>query len=163
MSLWAQIKYAMNSTLGTNKFKPLNTLVQDMWDNSMSVVASNEIIKISSKAPITFEKNDQNLILIDEVRCNLDGTITVGVDVETSLSSTYPAVTIEKNGEVISTLNANNATDRNIRLVNVGVSRGDVVAVRKSFVMNGRLTVNYIDFRGTVILRPSFAVFGEVI
>ena len=44
MNIWAGIKYAINSTLGTDEFKPLNEQIDD-FANSISLTASDSTIK----------------------------------------------------------------------------------------------------------------------
>lgn len=48
MELWAAIKYAMNSTLGTDKFKPLDKVIDEtinnVFEKSVGVFASDNVL-----------------------------------------------------------------------------------------------------------------------
>ena len=38
--MWSEIKYALNSTLGTSKFKPLDTILKDSIEENISIAPS---------------------------------------------------------------------------------------------------------------------------
>ena len=64
MSIWAGIKHALNSTLGTSGFKPLNTMIDEAKssilskiDGQRTLAASDSPIKTLTSGTTTFSYN----------------------------------------------------------------------------------------------------------
>lgn len=48
MGIWAEIKHALNSTLGTSSFKPLNTLITDHVTSKTTTITDHVTSKVSA-------------------------------------------------------------------------------------------------------------------
>lgn len=46
MSIWTEIKHALNGTLGTDKFKPLDVILHDEIKSHKGLVASDNLYKV---------------------------------------------------------------------------------------------------------------------
>lgn len=88
MSIWAGIKYALNSTVGTKNFKPLDKLLKDVdglvaSDNLYQIVSQNENLRITDGV---FE-------MPKKIKVNANGSIKVKLEFD-GLSSIYSDLTM---------------------------------------------------------------------
>ena len=51
MGFWTGIKRAINSTLGTSSFKPLDKIIKDVVDGQRTLAASDSVIKVINSTP----------------------------------------------------------------------------------------------------------------
>lgn len=69
MSIWTEIKHALNSTLGTDEFKPLNEIVAGNWNlavsDSLYMAKTSEISFNETKK--TFTYNTKLIFLADGI------------------------------------------------------------------------------------------------
>lgn len=91
--MWAGIKHALNSTLGTSAFKPLNTLIIDAIKGQRTLAPSDNILRIISNGvyvfndevdvPTTFSPKTSGAIRLIVSGRN-DGEVVMSVTVLTS-------------------------------------------------------------------------------
>ena len=81
MGIWAGIEYALNSTLGTDKFKPLNEIIRDEILNGSGLVSSDNLYYPSIiKEYIDIEdKPSFNKTLDVKLKFNVLGTVKLQV------------------------------------------------------------------------------------
>ena len=72
MGIWAALKYAVNSTIGTTKFRPINQII----DEACVVAASDKLILKKDNLKADAE-DDQNNTTLFSVRSNINGTIRI--------------------------------------------------------------------------------------
>lgn len=108
MGLWAGIKYAINSTLGTPNFKPLNTLIS----TSESNVKNHVTTQLDSRIQLIGSENFRNLLVNDvddtisagqhiskTIKFNVSGTVNIKTHlIYTGYYSNNFFLTVEKNG-----------------------------------------------------------------
>ena len=77
MGIWAGIEYALNSTLGTDKFKPLNEIIRDEILNGSGLVSSDNLYYPSIiKENIDIEEDTSyNKTLDVKLKFNVLGTV----------------------------------------------------------------------------------------
>lgn len=77
MGIWAEINYALNSTLGTDKFKPLNEIIRDEILNGSGLVSSDNLYYPSIiKEDFYIEsKTSYNKTLDVKLKFNVLGTV----------------------------------------------------------------------------------------
>lgn len=80
MGFWTEIKYALNSTLGTDKFQPLDKLLY----NGKSLVASENLYMILFESE-EYEENT-NIILPKKIKTKSSGSFRVN----TKIAGPYP-------------------------------------------------------------------------
>lgn len=91
--MWAGIKHALNSTLGTSSFKPLNTLIIDAIKGQRTLAPSDTVLRIISNGvyvfngvvdvPTTFSPKTSGAIRLIVSGIN-DGEVVMTVTVLTS-------------------------------------------------------------------------------
>ena len=121
MGIWAEIKYALNSTLGTDDFKPLDKLIRD----SYYVYASDDLLKTLYDE--TFDGSNTDVPLTTIGTIGLPGTIKLCIEVDTSGSGTDAStstmyVGVEGNLKTIHISNGKVTTD-----VLIDVKKGDKI------------------------------------
>ena len=142
MSIWAEIKHALNSTLGTNKFKPLDQLLLDnlgLIENADKLYAS----KTFTNLVLGGENNKDVLQKLDNefaIDCNGTATLqfTFTLTKETSGRTAVGILYLYKNNDVVKTANFSSetgalSTSLSIDFNGQGLSRGDKYSVGISY------------------------------
>ena len=77
MGIWAEIKHALNSTLGTDAFKPLNEIIREEILNGSGLVSSDNLYYPSIiKEDINIEENASYNKAVDvKLKFNVSGTV----------------------------------------------------------------------------------------
>ena len=83
MGIWAEIKYALNSTLGTANFKPLDKIIRD----SYYVYASDDLLKVLYEE--TSRAVYADLPLTDVGVINVSGVIKIKAEVSGNWLGTH--------------------------------------------------------------------------
>lgn len=69
MGIWAGIKHALNSTLGTSQFKPLDKLMREYTDTKISYVTVNKWtssgIKVEGKTTVNITNPNKTLVFMN--------------------------------------------------------------------------------------------------
>jgi hypothetical protein len=123
MGLWASLKYAVNSTIGTSKFKPINQII----DESCVVVASDELILKTSDFRANAEEGQNNITLFSVV-ANMNGTIRVRL-VSGIIWGGGSRVQIKVNGTVVGSFSALSENEDGTRYIDFNVKRHQVISV----------------------------------
>ena len=78
MGFWAEIKHAINSTIGTNKFKPLNEIIHDLYWEGRELVVSDELYKRlwsgTQAFPVSSSNQQADMSII---KFTTDGSISI--------------------------------------------------------------------------------------
>lgn len=142
MSIWAEIRHALNSTLGTNKFKPLDQLLLDnlgLIENVDKLYASKTFTSSVSGG----EDNEDVLQKLDNefaIDCNGTATLQFTFTLTKSASGRTAEGTLYlyKNNDVVKTKNFYSetgalSTSLSIDFNGQGLSRGDKYSVGISY------------------------------
>ena len=161
MSIWAGIKYAINSTLGTNDFKPLDKLLNDLVVEQSMIVASDDLYENFSSLKVTLPKTDgttttsASSVHPVKLKIKIYGTLRLKGDVaRTSQASGY--FHVYKNNEEVYTwrsLYSDSNTSESIS-VDISVEPGDLI----TFSLGG---TNYSTRAGNVTIQ-NFAAYGTI-
>ena len=162
MGLWAGIKYALNSTLGTENFKPLNELVKDEILRGKGLIASENI----------YYPNLINEIIQYDTGTNYDKTYPFELKFNVNGSANLTAVTqgigsengkleIYKNGKNYASMTLSNDIAPIGRTINLAFSMYDVFTFRISgrgvgpapqlVIQNLNIRADIIDYSGITI------------
>ena len=82
MSIWAEIKHALNSTLGTTDFKPLNEIVMQTKD----LAASDYLYKVINNNEVSKDlaANNNSYITIATLTMHRNGSARIKFDMKAS-------------------------------------------------------------------------------
>ena len=142
MSIWAEIRHALNSTLGTNKFKPLDQLLLDnlgLIENADKLYASKTFTNL-----VLGGENNKDVLqkLGNEFAIDCNGTATLQftftLTKETSGRTVGGTLYLYKNNDVVKTANFSSgtgelSTNLSIDFNGQGLSRGDKYSVGISY------------------------------
>lgn len=104
--MWAGIKHAINSTLGTDKFKPLDKLIDDSIKGTRTLAASDAVLKVLHGGS---EVED----FTKTFAVNTTGSIRIKVSgrMSNNTSAFQVYITLEStSGAVVASQNISNAT-----------------------------------------------------
>lgn len=136
---WAEIKKAINSTLGTNNFKPLNEIFQD----SMVLYASDNSIA---------NYTDANA----KVKVNYSGTCRIKAVVK---GSTY---SISSGAALVVYINNNNSASYSITFSDTGVTRTFTPSLDINVSKGDTISVGYTTGSGVSITIQSWSLCGMI-
>ena len=132
MGIWAGIKYALNSTLGTNYFQPLDQQIR----NNKILMASNELY---ATLPTEFSKlgyghnvsanNPKSELYRTSIKMDNDGSFKIGIDrlAINSSSREYLGFNILKNNETVQEYIKEDMGESNFTSNAINFNRGDVI------------------------------------
>ena len=144
MSLWAGIKYALNSTLGTNDFEPLDKMIL----GQKQLLASDNVYQIvkSNAGSVT----NPATLNIDLFKLKINGSFKIRA--YGSASYNPGTIRILKNGVDITSISVEVQTeDRNYDSSVINAERNDTISVILSAGTNGRLYVYTISILADII------------
>ena len=169
MGIWKEIRKTLNSTLGTQDFKPLDYIIR--YD-SKSLVASNNVladipIKVSSLSHTSYPVALSDITNIGSFISKVGGTITVYSYVTISSASTQNYAKAELyvyvNGVIVSTVTiTNNGSTDSLHTLshptsqNITVNANDVVEFKVRLGHSGNvsntatLSINTLQARADV-------------
>lgn len=132
MSIWSGIKYALNSTLGTKDFKPLDRLLKDVD----GLVASNQLYQIVfQEERIPISASGLPTLMPKNIKINSNGSIEIRIYFERSHSTDNKyqdiIVTTLINNEEIknSTISITTETSKSYSET-ILVNKGDVISYK---------------------------------
>ena len=157
--MWAGIKHALNSTLGTSAFKPLNTLIIDAIKGQRTLAPSDNILRIISNGvyvfndvvdvPTTFSPKTSGAIRLIVSGRN-DGGVVMSVTVLTST------------GAVIATTNVvtDNIGQNTFRVtLDFNISPNESYKIRLN--STDYFTANYVDLSiGAIVTDTNLIQLG---
>lgn len=91
MGFWAGIKYALNSTLGTSDFKPLDEIYKDTVEsliNSITVSASDNPLKILVSTETSITRDG----IIKTFNAKSSGTVRIIADINAGSTVTFSVI-----------------------------------------------------------------------
>lgn len=154
MSVWKEIKAAINSTLGTNNFKPLNELMTDLVFNERRFIPSDRMYNDFKTGEIVGRPNLEEKI-VPLFTTQIDGNFTLKFT-----TGYYSIITVYVNGEsVFYESNYGNSTVINSSPTIV-VKKGDTVSIgvmgsgtgRTGSVSNVRMFAEVVDNANMIVL-----------
>ena len=158
MGFWADIKYALNSTLGTSDFKPLNTLIIDAIKGQRTLAPSDNIFRHIANdvyvfngvvdVPTTFSPKTSGAIRLIVSGRN-DGEVVMSVTVLTST------------GAVIATTNVvTTAVQKTFRVpLDFNISPNEIYKIRLN--STDYYTTNYVDLSiGAIVTDTNLIQLG---
>ena len=103
MGMWTGIKYALNSTLGTTKFKPLDKLLTDAIINQTQMIASDDVYLSLDDFEVSVANTEtQELYHPTSLKATRNGRIRLKGTISPSSASAYSFnFVIYKNAEAI--------------------------------------------------------------
>ena len=154
MGLWTGIKHAINSSLGTNDFKPLDKIIRD----SYYVYASDDLLKTLYKK--TYPESTYKVDLTDIGTINVSGVVRITVQANGLRINTNDCVYIGKNGNVQPIRIPNDADNASI---DIEVSKGDVIQFKINGSASFGVYVNSIQItaNGQIGSAPDTGIFIE--
>ena len=160
MGIWAGIEYALNSTLGTDKFKPLNEIIRDEILNGSGLVSSDNLYYPSIiKENIDIEEDTSyNKTLDVKLKFNVLGTVKLQVTCHIVQIESFN-LTILKNNNIFQSLSFENGTT-STRDVILEFSKDDVftftisgkgLSRHPSATITASIYADVIDYSGITI------------
>lgn len=145
MSIWAEIKYAINSTLGTKNFKPLNELF-DLYCGVKASTNSNDVLDTLVAGTLF-----RNTPISRKIK--MTGKITVYMS-----SNLRDNVQVYVNNEYVGTLYNSSNVGAAVSM-NVTVKYGDII---KILANEGNVSNTFITLRGTTFFAPMGGIIENV-
>lgn len=142
MSIWAEIKHALNSTIGTNKFKPLNTLLEDAINSQKGLAPSNDIymtvVDLGNQEIVSYEK-------LQIFTANWPGSFVLSFDLRPSTSGKPVRYSVYKNGNVYKTIDTPylSAGANTVESI-VAVDAGDIIGLKVEPGLGTTITSGYL-------------------
>ena len=150
MGIWAEIKYALNSTLGTDKFKPLNEIIRDEILNGSGLVSSDNLYypSIIEENIDFFSHTSYNKTLDVKLKFNVLGTVKLQGTCSNH-SITNLNLTILKNNNIFQSFSVNSG-QTSTRDVILEFSKDDVF----TFAISGN---GYSEYSSATITASIYA------
>jgi len=164
MSIWAAIKYAINSTLGTLNFEPLDKLIK----NQKTLYATEDFYTRLYGAEVTIEVEELGHIEKNDIPISITmrgaGSFKLSYEVKGSSNARAKLIVI-KNGEIITLddINTPSSAYAEIYTSDCVYSDGDVFSFQyqassradgvqkiyfKNLNLNGKITENVFELKG---------------
>ena len=148
MGIWAEIKRALNSTVGTEKFKSLDKMIMGV----KGLVSSNNLYAHILNNSITVASGETKTI--DLIKMMWSGSVKVAITTYKSADK-VASVGVSKNGVQIATSNISEGTDINEYIVTFDV--GDVISLYTRGTSTS-FTVKGIDLYADIIDVSAFEI-----
>ena len=159
MGFWAGIKHALNSTLGTTKFKPLDKLLTDAIINQTQTISSDEVLLLLDDFAVNVASvGTQELYHPTYLKAIRSGTIRIkgSISISGSFSTFSYKFIIYKNQDVVY---SQNTEEQSIEFsVDTDIQTNDVLRLYLYIKATGgslgkSITVKNIQICGTVKTR----------
>ena len=139
MAIWKEIRKALNSTLGTSNFKPLNKLITDEIINQLQIVASDDVYLPLSKLEITSQNGtSQTVNHPTTLKATKNGSIRINGTLESGYVINTTTLKIYKNGALIfSTKNTEGDNTTVDFSTDILISVGDTINFVAKFSASG--------------------------
>ena len=113
---WAEVKHAINSTVGTSEFKPLDEIVRGNWN-----LIESENVYIAEKP--SYSQSSGIYSLSNSFKMHTNGTVRLRLKAEFSAGYTFQ---IYKNGTLVDSLAKAGANNEIVFIVTVSVKTNDI-------------------------------------
>ena len=128
MGIWKEIKYALNSTLGTSYFRPLDDIVNRELESS-----SSKLYKTITTDSIETEGSGVTTTVSKFVKMFCNGSVTVKANVNYERledDCTFYCNVLHTDGTNTEYSSGSVYTDKTMRLEDIKVSKGDVLTFK---------------------------------
>ena len=160
MGLWTGIKYALNSTLGTDKFKPLNEIIRDEILNGSGLVSSDNLYypSIIEEKIVSSNYTSYNKTLDVKLKFNVLGTVKLQGTCSNQ-NITNLNLTILKNNNIFHSLSVKAGTTQTFDII-LEFSKDDVFTFTisgdgyseySSATITASIYADVIDYTGITI------------
>ena len=129
MGFWSGIKHALNSTLGTGDFKPLDKIVTDLIYNNKSLVASDNPYYIIEPNAKSISLNGSIQTLSYKLRFKNQGSIRISVGLKRSSSDVGTYLYVLVNNVQVANLSSND-TDYVTKTTDISIPAGGVLSFK---------------------------------
>ena len=145
---WTETKYAINSTLGTDDFKPLNKIIEGNWN----LIASDNVYA-SEKAMYSGSSGVYTLSNSFKVRSS--GTVRFAVNATFSANTEY-TFNVKRNGQIVASYSRTGTGNEVLMPAEASVNRGDVFTfeLRRSSGSGTVTNINNVEIRAYPIYAP---------
>lgn len=130
MSIWSEIKHALNSTLGTKEFKPLDEIVLGNWN-----LAPSEKSYISESAQYAYNSATYTFSYNNKFKFLTNGSVTfylLNIASASSFEKTY-TVNIYEDGRLIETI------ERTVEIQSTASAASKTLTIKKGSVYSFEL------------------------
>mgnify|MGYP003289318801 CR=1 FL=1 len=155
MSIWSEIKYALNSTLGTKHFESLDSMLISNYTLVPSSYILKEFVKEGEYASVYYETPYQV-----SFTPNYNGNITFGITSPSANDNNKFRIKVFENGEQI--ISIEKETSDSIIAFNIAVMKDTNYIVELRTTGATRYQVNSIRIQGTTIGGRVLAQSGVV-
>lgn len=155
MSVWKEVKYALNSSLGKKSFVPLDELIKG---NRHIVISDSILFKPKLNTPSIIWEDFGKKINLFKTKFFINGQVRI--EIFTHIDSggfSYPTtLEVEKNGEIIATKTINSIGTISFAtyLPVIDIDIGDEISVHA--------TVNSDPYGGWIIYFDEARILGEI-
>ena len=149
---WSKVKKAINSTLGTDEFAPLDKLIL----GSKGLKASENFYSRVLSKSLTGRK-DEPFVIENLMTMKWQGSLRLKISLRGETDDSY--VGVKKNGVVVGALYASSLYSYSERHINISFTKGDVIGLELSSISNGNTVfIQYVDVYADVIDMSAFTV-----
>lgn len=152
MSIWTGIKHALNSTLGTDKFKPLNEIIDEQRD----LVASDSLFRYIFTGSNSYTPYNEAIDIV-QFKSNRNGSIRIRFS---GINTTEPTLTIRivkaDNSSAVASVSLNDRmSEYEDFYTDVLIKKGEVYKIQayasrrpNATITNLRICANELDISG---------------
>ena len=156
--MWAGIKKALNSTLGTSEFKPLDQLIAE----ERNLVASDNLYRYLYAGEIT-KYADTTELTAFSFQSNRKGSIRLKFNAKCQSSAGQKSIRIYRNNYKVSNdITIPTAFTETDTSIDISVGKGDVITIKAYYsvanaslpitIRNARICANELNISGITIL-----------
>lgn len=153
MAIWKEIGKALNSTIFTGEFKPLDKIIRD----SYYVYASDDVLKVAYND----DPSSNTIDLTTVGTMGVSGTINFHLEIEGELYSDSQLKIYIGDGEDLKVIERDIESDLLPMDVLVEVKKGDKIQFSVKFGTYSRINNLYITINGKVSAAPDTGIFIE--
>lgn len=159
MGFWSGIKYALNSTLGTNEFKPLNEYIKDLIIGQKRLTASDAVLAVILNKEIIPNVSETTRITLGTFTPTVSGNIRVFVsayhDHSSSSSASYVQILSSEDiviGEIAIPKAFSDEPNKNYKdyTLDINVKKDDEYLIRY-YKNRGATGIKSVQIKGSVV------------
>lgn len=144
MGLWSEIKHALNSTIGTDDFKPLDKIIQ----GNKAIVASDNLYWIISNTGAYTEDNTK-FTEFAKIRINISGSIKLRVKSGAYYREGY--VEIRINGKTVANSTTTVGEPLTDSYFDIPVNNKDILTIEYIAGLNGKTTIYLAEIYANIV------------
>lgn len=125
MSIWTEIKHALNSTLGTSDFKPLNEIVMQTKD----LAASDYLYKVINNNEVSRDRiPTHSWVTIASLTMHRNGSARIKFDMQSNMDSGGVRISAP-NGSAYVDASSDTTAGWVTQSANISFSKGDTIQI----------------------------------